>query len=671
MAEQPERKNSYNREDRNNSRRNNNDRQQNNNRYERREEKTEEPKAQATDSRNVTVDLRTNIGKSVSGIGDLDSKKNQIIADLGIVNNMLVDFYDQQLDAFGTQGLKDSQGRPYAAANYTTPEEKLSAIEGIIYYSKDRTQSFTEAFNKTQTVIKEQREKLKNKAIKLLDDNKELINDNKKLINDAKLDIENNKEQSKKLELNIADEKNKADAALAKQKFIEKKIEEIKDSLADLVTEQADINTEIENAKDAEIESNESGKKKNNSLSNYYNAKKERLGTLSREIQQKEKFIVDYNEQILDLKTEYDNAIKNAENLKKQKMNLDASTANKERNLGTLENKNSELKKKFNESVEPLEKAFDENVVGMYKNEQRLNYEKDSSLNKDDKDTTVEQQADESQIENETVEKTQGGNGTSSAASAGLPADVTEEQLSSNFINNFIRNSSTSQRKQIFDGPGYANIIAAMDGASSSDRKKLRNAILDMQYDLEDEIPDRDEFKNKMGNIFPAGEFDLDDIYDSIFSEDRRGNVHIANFSKLEREQLREMQKALDKFEKLKADGNLTLEQAQIFEENFAKYAKMGSLLENSGGNRFMKGFRRIFGGDMYNIRKGFLNSLSNYTDSRFTELNDQYSKHNSFLSQLGRNVESTPKYTENRGDVSRTDRRLSKQVEDGKMNYR
>lgn len=656
-----ERDNNYNRD---NQRRNRNNRRQ-----ERKEEKVEEPKVEVNEARNIGVELGTNIGRTVSGTGDLDSKKNQIIADLSIVNNMLVDFYDSQLNSFGAQGFVDEQGRAYSATNYTTPEEKLVALEGIIYYSKDRTQSFTEAFNKTQTVIKEQREKLKNKAIKLLDDNKELINENKKLINDAKVEIANDKEQSKKLDINILEEKNKADAALTKQKFAESKIKEIKAELEKLREKQADISMEIKNAKEDDAHAQATGKKKNSPQAGYYNTKGKELESLTREIQQKENFISDFDAQVIDFKTEYANAMNSAKSIEQQRMNLDASIAKKEKNLETLENKNSELKKKLNATIEPLEQAFDENVVGMYKNDQRLNYEKDSSLNKDEKDKTEEPQEEKEQTEEENEKEHTGANGGTTPSE--LPADVTEEQLSRNFINNFARNTSDKDRKAIFNGPGYANLVLAMENATGADKRNLRDALLDMKYDLEEDIPDRYDFINKMGRILPAGEFDLDELYDNMFSEDKRGDIHISNFSKLNREELREMQKVLNKFEKLKADGNLTVEQAKIFEENFAKYAKMGSLLETGKGNGIFGGFKRLFNGDMYNMRKRFSNSLSDYTDSNFEGLNAQYSKHNSFLSQLGKSVEDTPKYKENRGDVSNSSRTFRKQVEDGRMNYR
>lgn len=665
------RDNRYNRYNRNYDRNNSDNQFNNTNRNDRRDNK-EENKEINSEPRNVSVDLRTNIEKSVSGIGDLDSKRNQIISDLGTVNNMLVEFYDSQLNMYGAQGLRDAQGRTYAASNYTTPEEKLAAIESIIYYNTDRTRDFSKAFSDVQTQIKEQREKLKKKAVKLLDDNKKLIDDNKKLISDAKLEIHNDKEKSKQFEIERLEEKNKADVALNNKKFAEKKVEDIKKEIEELRKRQEDISMEIKNAKEDDAHAQATGKKKNSPHVGYYNAKSKEIESLTREIQQKENFVTDFNNQIIQFKEEYTTATNNLKIIEKKKSDLDAMTANKERNLATLESKNSELKKKFNSTIEPLEKAFDETVKGMYKNDQRLNYDKDSTLNNDGKESEVvpEEKEKDEQIDKESKSQDDG-NGAS--VISGLPKDVTEEELSKNFITNFTDSSTGAQRRQILNGPGFKNIIAAMDSAGRFDRRHLRVALQDMQRDMQENVPSRIDFINNMKNIVSDGSIDFDELYDSMFTEYDDGSIEFNNFSKIEREELGNMQKLLDKFLDLKTNGQLTVEQAQLFEDNFAQFAKIGSLLENDSAtnSRFLRGFKRLFKGDMYNTRRKLLISLSKYSEARFDELNNQYSKHNDFITQLGGKVENTPKYVENRGNIERTGRGLSQEVEDGKMNYR
>ena len=90
-------------------------------------QKEEETKKEVVtpQNRDITVELKSNTAKTKNLI---DEKGPVTIANLKVqlaeVNNMLVEFYDAQIDAFGAQGLKDKAGNPYNASNYSTPEEK-------------------------------------------------------------------------------------------------------------------------------------------------------------------------------------------------------------------------------------------------------------------------------------------------------------------------------------------------------------------------------------------------------------------------------------------------------------------------------------------------------------------------------------------------------------------
>ena len=627
-------------------------------------------------NRNIAVDLRAALRNIDINLAALDDRSKEILTKLETVNASLEKFYDDQLNNFASEGFTDSEGRVVSPANYKTPAEKLAAIHGIVNYNMENKAQFEESYKRAVSMAKMKKEDLKRQSISILDDAKELMSENKKLMKDAEVEIEQNDEKSRGLAQKKIEEENAKKAAENSKKVTEEKLAEVKAEIEKLTQEMHDVSQEIKNAKEDEIKAkieDPTGRQRNQV--GYYTTKSKELEELSAQIKQKEGYVADYTSEILNYKNQIETHKSNIKSIEKEKTTLDEINSEKKKNLEELRVQNKELIKKFWHTKEPLENAFEKNISGMYDDGIRLDYMKESTLGKD-KDTETAPTPEENVDEPTTEEKDANPKGNSAPAagtgtvapSSVLPDNVSESQLASNFIYHFSHNMSASERRQVINGPGFDNLISAMESASMFERRHLRYSLLNIQEDLA--IPDREDFIRKMNLAIPGSGIDFDDIYDSLFAKNKDGDLTYNEFKSLSREQLRDIQKTLDYFSGLKFTGKLTEDQATLFESNFAQFAKIGILLQNDS-SRFRSAFRRIFKTGKYDSQKELLISFSRYSESRFKDMNAQFADLEGFKGKLGKQVIDSPRYAENQGRVDRRNRGLSNRTNDGKMTYR
>ncbi len=645
--------------DRDNNR--NNDYQRNNGGYRNprpQEESKKEEEVKEKD-RDITVDLNSAKEKTARMVNKSASKKvEDLKLELTDVNNMLDDFYTHMIDDFGTQGFKDKDGNPYNSSNYHTTEEKLSALEKITYSDPKRTSEFCRQSNQKVEQIKKIKTRLRDKAQKLLDKQKEVIDYNNELIKNAKIDIHKREKEVESLENKSAEEQKRwdgfetqKDEAKKQKQEIENKIQKLNDTKKDLLNKLDDIRKQ-EMAQPI----SGSGKQKNTQNNGYYQTQTQEIRSINDQIAEQERFLLDVNSTIALCSKEQSEIDTLRKNLKDQKNNLESQIEEDKRNLKNLEGNTDKLKSKHEKDVDDLNEAFNKQIKGFVNDDIKLDY---SENKEEEKTEATHEEVDQSSEKTEDKKDAPKAATSANSSTSPVPVELSEKELANNIIYNLMH-SSSSDIKNMLNGHGFSDIIDAIDGCDAMSRRNIMDILDNVQEDLK--LPDYYEYRKQMKAFMPSG-VSVDDVYDCLFQ-----NGEFIDFNSLSKNDIDMLQHVFDKYDTIKK--NLSEDQLLYFDENFAQFAKMGSIIQRCNmSNRGLAGiFNRIRNPRLQASRNRLLFSISNYTSKRFDTVNKQMQSGYNLRKTLGQQVEDIPEYkTSVRGNVSR-DRGLRGKVGRGEL---
>ena len=644
----------YRKENRENNRtdRNNSYDNSRKNQYRDVDKKEEETKKEVVtpQNRDITVELKSNTAKTKSLIKE---KGPVTIASLKIslaeVNNMLVEFYDAQLNAFGAQGLKDKDGNPYNAANYSTPEEKLTALEAITHYNLERNAEFTSAHKERIEEIKNKKALLKEKAEKILNTQKEAIEYNFELIKEAREYIHKKELESAEINTKKTETRAKVDALNNDKASYETQKADIQSKLDKLNAERKELQEKINEIREKELNQGNAnnGKQRNNQNAGYYTAMSQQLRGLSDQITEQERNLTTINEKI----SICDHDIAELENgvlksLDEKGRALESEIEGNNKRLKELETSTGKLVSKHDKDIDTLNDAFKEKVKGLVEDDIKLNYS--------DKKADEAKEKEELEAKSETPsndDKTQANNSTATTTSTNMPvpSDASNLEYANTLVDNLKRTSAEKIRWMI-NGEGYSDMIDAMDAADVLHKKDLMAIIENVQNDFE--LPDYNEFLDCIKDFAPK-KINPDDVYDCLFNGGK-----INNFNSLNKKQIDMLQYVMDGY--LKAKLKLSGDQLESFEKNFAQFVKTGALLQRGSRLAFNNGIRGIFN-NIFNrslnaSRNRLLYTMSDYTAARFKDLNATLKRKDEFKKDLGKKVEDYSEIPPTRGDVRKRD---------------
>ncbi len=639
----------------------NNDYQRNNGGY-RNPRPQEEPKKEEVkeQDRDITVDLNSAKTKTSKMVNKSANKKvEDLKLELTDVNNMLDDFYSRMIDDFGAQGFKDKDGNPYNSSNYHTTEEKLSALEKITYSDPKRTSEFFRQNTQKVEQIKKAKTRLRDKAKKLLDKQKEVIDYNNELIKDAKVDIHKREKEVESIENKSAEEQKRWDGLETQKSEAEKQKQEIEDKIQKLNEAKKILLDKLDDMRRQEMAqpASGSGKQKNMQNNGYYQTQTQEIRSINDQITEQERFLSDVNSTITLCNKEQSEIDTLRKNLKDQKDNLESQIEEDKKNLNNLESTTNKLKSKHEKDIGDLNDAFNEQIKGFVNDDIKLEY----SENKEKEEKTEETHEDMDQSSEQAEDKKDAPKAAAStnASTAPVPVELSERELANNIIYH-LTHSSASDIRDMLNGPGFSDIIDAIDSCSAASRRDIIDILDNAQEDLE--LPDYAEYRRQMKSFMPSG-VSVDDVYDCLFQ-----NGEFKDFNSLSKKDIDMLQHVLDKYDTVKK--NLSEDQLAYFDENFAQFAKMGSILQrcNMNNRGLASIFNRIRNPRLQASRNRLLFSISKYTSKRFDTINSQMQSGYNLRKSLGQQVEETPEYkTGARGNASR-DRGLRGKVGRGEL---
>ena len=644
-------------------RRDNNRYDRRNNRYNNRENKDKEPtrrdeeveRAPDKTDRNIAIDVETAYEKTEEILSTSSDKVDDIKLNLVKTNNIISDFCDEQIDLLGSNGILNENGTPYNSVDYPTIDEKIKALEQLVAIKPEIKKLFQKKINKAQS----QKEELKEKAIQLLDGQKELIEDNKKLIVEAKYDIDKDKK-----EIEVIENKQKAEMLLSneadKNKLeYETRKAELQKEIESLETQRKEL---IDKLNSQTNQQNSKGKGGNQS------ALAKAIEGIDRQLSQKNTDLRDINDKINQCTEISNKALSNVENYNNQKEQLNNRLCDKEANLNDLEIRNKDLIDEFTQSRDKLEKAFKDKILGMENDGISLKYDRDTKLDKEE--ATVKEDLGEETTEKQETSQENTSNSNSVAYNGQDYDESTETALANNASLN-IKNYSYAKLKSMFDGKGFSDLDDILVSADFSNRNYVSARLMDMQEDF-GVIP-IDQFVEDLKKVLPDyPEDELKEVYEQIFTSKkpsfkfgRKRNIGFSDFSKHSNEETKLLQNILNEYNDKLINNELTPKQKDLFDESFARYVKIGALLQRSDSYSGVKGiFGNIFGRNKNSANDTLIASLSEYSDTRAGALSKNFEDVNDIRSTLGKQVITTPTNFDTRADLS-NDRGLKRKAKD------
>lgn len=216
-------------------------------------------------------------------------------------------------------------------------------------------------------------------------------------------------------------------------------------------------------------------------------------------------------------------------------------------------------------------------------------------------------------------------------------ANITDKQRAQNMAREYMETKTLEEQRNVIDKYGYTDLVAMMRELPYMGRKKMRD---DLKYKMGSlVVPKRGEFVNKyvamMGN--GKGNAYLGFVYDSLFK-----NGKVADFKKLDVYQIRSIQDMMDWFNKER--DNLEAQDPKyvdFFEENFAKFVKMGTLIERSHNSKIRQFFAdRFLVTQRQAGRKNLAASMRDYTNATTDREISRQTFENNIRRALGQEVE-------------------------------
>lgn len=535
----------------------------------------------------------SNTDNLMSRIGDFatnNSAVKTVVDNYSEINKEFNEF----LDKYITDTLKVTTAP-------TTEDEKIKTI--VQRTAKDRQSDFISKLQDQVENRNAKRLELKTIAENILKEQNVLLEENKKIIEDL--------EKSYKEDI---DRKNE----------IGKSINDCTTEITRLGSLISNLEGEITNLeKDIKQLEGEIAKSHDN---DEIKAKKEEISNLRKEIKDKRNLISNHTD-------EKNAKEKEKSDLEYEKNNLFTDSSRQDK-INELKNKNTELAKKYEKNSKDFINLFGKD-----------------GINIQTPSMTHENGAPETPT-NESNSQAQGNANSSRSNSAqsgfgnGVPtqnnnqstsvANITDKQRAQNMAREYMETKTLEEQRNVIDKYGYTDLVAMMRELPYMGRKKMRD---DLKYKMGAlVVPPRDKFIKVYEYMLGDGsELYVQNLYDSLFK-----NGKVADFKKLNVENIRNIQLMMEWFnnnrDKLEVEDPDSIE---IFELTFAKFVKMGALIERSHNSKIRQFFAdRFLVTQRQAGRKNLAASMRDYTNATTDREISRQTFENNIRRALGQEVE-------------------------------